>query len=553
LESFFFQFLPIFLHSNNSKPVTPEDIPNYFKDFYCKPVNNNTPSKKLSNNNQLKQSLYLSPTTADEVYSCIQSIRNGCANQHTCIPIKIIKAVALTISQPISQLVNLSFTSGKFPNMLKVGQITPIFKKNNKQDINNYRPVCVLPILSKVFEKLFLQRLSSFLHKYKILPPTQYGFTKNNNCQYAIMHSLLYITEALNKKYFASLVLLDLSKAFDSIDHPLLRQKLSRCGIRGIPLLWIDSYLKDRPFYVHANNLFSDIGLFQRGVPQGGILSPTLFNIFLADFPSTVQCNTVQYADDTNLLLSHRSLDGLVYDIKRYFYQCRNYFNQNGLTLNESKTEVIIFDPQKNEKRIIKLDRTTLTSSTAVKFLGVWLDNRLSMKEEVQSISRKICSLFSSIYSLRNCLSFHAKKDFYFAFIYSHIVYGSIFLVLSNLTGIAHIQSYYKRAVKCLFNKRRQDSWTSLKEETKILDVEKIIHKQICLLAHKLYHTNAHPHLSEYFKRSSSRTCNFVFSQHLITQKSLNNSILTAWNSLPTVLKSIPRHKQFKDAIKDNC
>jgi len=541
----------IHLTNDLNEPIEDNDVPNLFRKFL---LTNQSQATLNSNTEPLipqsfcDPTFFLAPTNYKEVFICLNSLRNDCANQDTCIPVRLIKLIAEDICFPLSEIINQSFQSGVFPALLKKGKIIPVHKKNKRDKVNNYRPVCVLPIFSKIFEKLFLSRLNLFISRFKLLPSCQYGFVKGGSCQDAILHSLLFVCKSLNNNSLASLVLLDLSKAFDNVNHNILINKLQKCGIRGTPLEWIKSYLCQRPFFVYANNKSSDIDFFVKGVPQGGILSPTFFNLYLYDFPAFMNCESVQYADDTNLLLEGENIEVLVHKIKQNFTACKEYFNRNGLHLNKSKTEIIFFGVKKHAKITVNLDEVIISSASEVKFLGTYIDSELKMKKQISYLGKKLCSLLPCIYSIRNFLPIYSQKMFYYAFIYSHLLYPSLFLLLANSTSLNELQSHYKRVCKCLFQKNKRFSWSLLQTDYKLLNVQDIINLQTAKTGHQVFHQKSPPTIQAYFKQSNRESLNFLLMSH--HKKSLSNQIALVWNSLPVQMKSQKNGKKVCQTLQ---
>ena len=204
---------------------------------------------------------------------------------------------------------NLSFNKGVFPNELKLAKVVPILKQGNRELFQNYRPVSILPCISKVFERLMYDRLISFLDKHRLICEWQFGFRKGRSAIMALTEAIDLITNAVDKGDSIIGVLLDLSKASDTVNHDIMLQKLHNYGVRGIPYAWFRSYLNNRRQFVSFNGTISKEGKITCGVPKGSILGPLIFLIYINDL-TTVSENykALLFADDANLYFKQKWL-----------------------------------------------------------------------------------------------------------------------------------------------------------------------------------------------------------------------------------------------------
>ena len=216
--------------------------------------------------------------------------------------VKIIKHLSSIIPPILTHLINKSISTGYFPKMLKTARVVPIYKSGESKDVNNYRPISILPIFSKIFEKIVFNQLSNYLNHFKLLSNSQFGFRKSLSTSHAIVDTLQYVYDNLDEGNTVISFFLDFSKAFDCVNHDILLDKMSIYGVRGIASSWFRSYLSDRQQYVSLNGASSELCSIDRGVPQGSILGPLLFLIFINDFPNCSDFfKFTLFADDSTL------------------------------------------------------------------------------------------------------------------------------------------------------------------------------------------------------------------------------------------------------------
>ena len=189
-----------------------------------------------------------------------------------------VKLIQKEICKPLTTLINTSFCEGYYPKSLRYAKVIPIFKAKSKLQISNYRPISLLPIFNKIFEKLMYTRIFDFVTKQRILYPHQFGFQKQKSASLAILDVCTKLLEVIEDKGFSCCIFLDLAKAFDTVNHEILLRKLEHYGIRGISLMWFRFYLTDRTQRVFVNGELSEHKNIKHGVPQGSVLEPSYFN-----------------------------------------------------------------------------------------------------------------------------------------------------------------------------------------------------------------------------------------------------------------------------------
>ena len=249
--------------------------------------------------------LFLKPVNEDEVKSMISNMAASKACGPNSIPTQILKTNFEFLVSPLKHIINLSFTEGCFPQLLKLAEVCPIFKKKDKNKCENYRPISLLSNLSKLFERAMHTRTYEFLESHHIFSDLQFGFRKKHSTNHALLDIFEKIKQNLDTKFFTCGVFIDLEKAFDTVNHEILVKKLEFYGIRGISNQWFSSYLTNRQQRVKLDGCKSSYLNITCGVPQGSILGPLLFLIYINDMKNSVKNSILHhFADDTNLLCS---------------------------------------------------------------------------------------------------------------------------------------------------------------------------------------------------------------------------------------------------------
>ena len=256
------------------------------------------------------------------------------------LPARLLKDSAVVIADCVAHLVNLFIKSGTVPIEWKQAKVVPLFKSRNEDDLDNCRPISILPILSKILEKAVFHQLHRYLSENSLLSPYQSGFRANHSTQLAITFFTDKTRGHMDKGLLTGVVFIDLKKAFDTVPHDGLLNKLFRYGIQDQPLSWFESYLTDRTQSVSIENHLSSAANISSGVPQGSVLRPLLFIIYINDLPLAVGLTSVMlYADDTVIFSAASSIDQLQLNLSLDLNVVSNWLTANGLFLNLKKTE----------------------------------------------------------------------------------------------------------------------------------------------------------------------------------------------------------------------
>ena len=369
------------------------------------------------------------------------------------LPVTLFKKLSYILIPPLCKVINTSFLTGVFPKQLKIARITPIHKSGEFNIPSNHRPISSLPYLSKIYEKLMVNRLISFCVRFSILSSVQFGFQSGISTADALFKLTESIYEALENGYHHVSVLLDIKKAFDCVDHAILLRKLYHYGIRGLQLKWFQSYLSDRQCYIEIDNLKSDLNTFNTGVPQGSILGPILFLIYVNNLPQTTDTlDTQLFADDTIVSYSNRDLDRLKYSTSNELPKVVNWTVANKLTLNTNKTEILLVSNRLGSTDDVNItfhneDRTPCDSC---KYLGVHLDKNMNFGVQIRDVVNKISRHTGVLFKIRNNLPMKARLDYYYAFIYPYLSYNVIFWGGTYPTYLNPLIVQHKRTIRTM-------------------------------------------------------------------------------------------------------
>ena len=434
-------------------------------------------------------SIFLTPITNAEVIKHINNLKPKKSSGLDGIDNLLIKELRDIISEPLTSIFNNSLTEGLFPSRMKISKVVPLHKANNKDETTNYRPISLLLTVSKILEKVMYVRVYKFLTDTNQLYTSQYGFRKNHACDQAVGELVSVITKGMEQKKLTAGVFLDLSKAFDSLELGAVFLKMEKYGLRGCCLNWFKSYLYDRKLSVccktadtGTDNTSSQYDVAY-GTPQGSVLGPLIFLIFCNDLHlHLVFLSCIQFADDTTLYISHTHLNYIQFCLEHDLSILQDWFLANKLTLNVSKSVVVLFGKHDGRRIHINIRTEVIPQTRSTKFLGLWIDENLNWKDHVNKLLLKLKRNTNLLRTGQNFLSPHALKVLYFAQIHSNLTYGiGIWGSLISKELLNNLQRVQNTCIK-LMSKGRY-SPNSIVE--RIPTVEQQIELDLCKLWHR--------------------------------------------------------------------
>ena len=400
-----------------------------------------------------RNELNLYTVRSKEVYDSINKFKNK-ATLDTKIGALKIANTSRKFTEVLAGVIDKSFREGVFPRQLKSARVVPVYKEGTKTDVENYRPISLLSSISKIYEKLMHNRVIKFLDENESLHDMQYGFRPGRSCEHALLKAQDELLDSLNKRQVSILLLIDFSKAFDMVEHDILIDKLHNYGIRGTTLQWFKSYLSDRTQFVTIDGVDSDIKHMEYGVPQGSILGPLLFIIYINDIPQISNiAKFILYADDANIIISGSNIAEANQRLISICDKLVEWVTINGLALNLKKTKYMIFSRQNSEKELpnpLIILGQKIEQEHEARFLGVIVDENFTWARHISSLRTKMARYIGIMYKLKHLLPLKTRIQIYHSFVQSHINYCSLvwgFCAKSHIETIFRAQKKGMRAV----------------------------------------------------------------------------------------------------------
>ena len=382
---------------------------------------------------------------------------------------------------------------GIFPKTLKIAKVKPVFKSGDKSEMGNYRPISLLSSLSKIFEKVLKNRIVAYIDRYKLISDRQYGFQPGRSTQDAIAYLSAKINGALDSRTPALCIFVDLAKAFDTVNHSELLEVLEGIGFRGVAYDLCKSYLTDRVQCVEVGNKISATKSVNCGVPQGTVLGPLLFTLYVNDiFNINVSGDIISFADDTAIFYQSKDWDSLKTTAENDFGILVNFFNGRKLTINWEKTYYLPFTSYARhlphytslEIRGFRWSKQ-ITSVKVIKYLGVIIDRHLRWDEQINSVIKKLRCLIPKFKFFKQIFEEEQLKILYFSLVQSHLIYGIIAWGGATNNYLTKLERTQKWLIKIIYGKTYLYPTESLYRECGLFSVGQLFCRELALAQFK--------------------------------------------------------------------
>ena len=510
--------------------------------------------------------------TPKRVTELLLSIPVHKATGNDKLSVKLLRIAAPAIANPLCRLINHCLSTSTFPSKWKTAKVTPIFKRNGSRDEKaNYRPISVLPVLSKILEKHIAQHLYNHLKDNELLHRLQSGFRKSFSTETAFLRLVDQLFFDLDHNNVTGLVFVDYKKAFDLIDHGLLLKKLESYGLTERDLNLIKNYLSGRSQFVSIDGFQSVARKVTCGVSQGSVLGPLLFIVFINDLPAAIKHSIVDiYADDTTLSSSadiEVAPQAISENLQKDLEETRVWSIKNKMVLSDSKTKCMLVTGKRLESKFsdncslhLKLNGTEIKQVNSQKLLGVTIDNKLSFDDHIERLCKKLTQKIAVLRKIRRFLPLEERKLYYNAMIKQSMLYGATVWTTCSADNIKKVLQLQKRAARVILRAdTRANSvqlfkklgWIPFFQEAKI---------NKCSIIYKRLNGDCPGYIEDLLKRncdvhsrqSRHGATNLVcphFRRETEGGRTFTISSIRLWNSLNTQLKKVDSISSFKTAL----
>ena len=556
---------------NNHSIEDPAEIANALNKHFCdigksivSEINSSVPDGNVLNFSEMTcdNSIFVSITDENEIRDIMLNLKKNSAPGDDQITICDILNIKESIIKILVKLTNRVLLSGQFPEELKIGKISPIYKSGPRDCMSNYRPITVISTFSKIVETVIKNRMLSFISKYIGMDQYQYGFIKNSSTLGATSDLVSRIANDMDNKKIVVAVFIDLKKAFDVVSPEILLNKLKNLGFRGQMYDLIKTYLKDRKQYVKLNLLTSETEICEYGVPQGSVLGPLLYSLYVLSLKcSGLQGRYYTFADDTVLLYSGEGVGDLERNVNDDLHLYTSWLDYNKLKVNIDKTKYMVFK-QKNkhiQELNIRIKDTSISRVNKIKYLGLIIDENLNWQEHINMITSKTASMVAAVYRCRDYLSYRAKMNVYNAFFLSNFRYLLPVWGTCGQVRFNSMQLLQNKILKVLFKYDYLYHTDDLYRELAVFRLDVLLKIEQSKLMYRIINNTQKCTTKISFNRDihmyNTRVKNNIHQNCVSSGVGLNSPIaraISVYNGLPDSIKQIKRYPKFVNVVRNH-
>ena len=506
-----------------------------------------------------KNEFSFSPVSSECIEKYILKLQTKKAIGHDGIHPMFLKLSSCSLSPSLSFIFNKCISSGIFPNSLKMAEICPVFKKKDSLLKENYRSVNLLVVVSKVFERVMADQIIAYFQS--ILSSSLSAYRKGYNCQHVVLQLTEFWRKSLDDDLFVGTVAMDLSKAFDTMPHALLIAKLNAYGLNNSACNVVISYLKNRHQRVKVMGEHSKWVTINRGVPQGSVLGPLLFNIFINDlFYAGINSPIANYADDNHIYNSNKDFDLLLHVLENDTATAINWFNQNYMNANADKFHTMIMNRKGSISTSISVENIVLPSEDNLNVLGINLDAKMKFDKHISNIAKRASQQINVLQRLSKFLCFDSRLLVYNSFISSNFKYCPVTWMFCGKSNVSKLEKIQERALRFVY-RDMSSSYEFLLQKGRFLSLSMFRVYFLAVEVYKCVRGSNPPYLNDLFQkqklnyrlRDTDLLVQSKFKTYRFGYKSFSYYGAKVWNTLALQIKQCDNLASFKYKLKLWC